>query len=656
MGQVFLSYAREDRGVAQKLARVVEDAGHDVWWDRHIGGGEEFADQIEAALDKAEVVLVAWSSESVKSRWVRDEAAAGGDSGRLVPVSIDGSLPPMGFRQFHTMDLAGWKGGKRDARTNDLLQAIERRLNGKSAAPASTAPETKNNFLTEMSRWPWITGVLIAATIGIGALFLLFGNPFGRARASAPTIAIGSFATNSSDATARNLAGLSRDSVAQALSHSGLPIKLIDGSAANAAKPAADYILSGEFSAEPDKILATLRLDDANQHATVWTRQFEEPRKTATVLPDRIGAQVAGSLNWAGTIQFLRPDDIDFTAKLLQIDIIRDPLENYQNAARLASQHPESAMAQLSLAMYTSFALDALPQDQRVSALATARQAAQRAKSLLPHFGDVYLPDCLLYPVVRMAPCEGALRAGLKADPDAPFVNSFLSDLLKEVGRNDEAANRADLSYQHDPYMPAKISRIVQMLELSGATREADSIYADGVRWWPEWNFFRQRVSGILQRGDFNALRHVEQEPGAGRYDRSHGDSIALVAAVDARSVPAVKKACADARGFYSEMCMLAFAKVGDLDDAYALTDQLYPRQLGRTDKETEDLWLQTDGGAPLEWITSAAAAPMRRDPRYLPLAERTGLLAYWRSAESRAPDFCRRNPEPICGELLKRS
>ena len=82
MGAIFLSYAREDQACAEALARVLEAAGHQVWWDRRIDSGTEFTGEIEAALDAADVVLVAWSKDSVKSRWVRDEAAIGGDSGR----------------------------------------------------------------------------------------------------------------------------------------------------------------------------------------------------------------------------------------------------------------------------------------------------------------------------------------------------------------------------------------------------------------------------------------------------------------------------------------------------------------------------------------------------------------------------------------------
>ena len=157
MGHIFLSYAREDRAFAECAARVLEGRGHTVWWDRHIESGEEFAAQIEAELDKADVVLVGWSKQSVKSRWVRDEASVGGDTGRLVPVSVDGTRAPMGFRQFQTLDLTGWKARKGDERTLDLLQAVERRMKGKPGTPVAAveqAPEPhRRPAFVKSGRW-----------------------------------------------------------------------------------------------------------------------------------------------------------------------------------------------------------------------------------------------------------------------------------------------------------------------------------------------------------------------------------------------------------------------------------------------------------------------------------------------------------------------
>jgi len=145
MARVFLSYARDDRARVSVLAEALERAGHEVWWDSRLKGGAEFEREIEAALAGAEVVVVAWSVTAVKSHWVRDEAAAGRNSGRLVPVTLDGTPPPLGFGQVHTIDLSGDADGEQaligavaakaegvEASAVERVAASARRWNGSS--------------------------------------------------------------------------------------------------------------------------------------------------------------------------------------------------------------------------------------------------------------------------------------------------------------------------------------------------------------------------------------------------------------------------------------------------------------------------------------------------------------------------------------------
>src|SRR5206468_10483221 len=106
------------------IALALEKAGHSVWWDLHVRGGAQFSKVIEEALKAADVVVVLWSAKSVDPAWVRDEAAAGRDSGRLVPATIDGTEAPLGFRQFQTIDLVDWKRGARGRGYKELEQAI----------------------------------------------------------------------------------------------------------------------------------------------------------------------------------------------------------------------------------------------------------------------------------------------------------------------------------------------------------------------------------------------------------------------------------------------------------------------------------------------------------------------------------------------------
>jgi adenylate cyclase len=136
MTQVFLSYAREDVDAARRLAQAIGAAGHEVWWDEHIHGGSRFTSAIDQALKNAEAVIVLWSPASVESAWVQDEAGEGRDSGRLVPVLIGETKPPLGFRQFQSIDLSRWN-GRDAAELHGLMDAIEK-IVGKPGPEADT--------------------------------------------------------------------------------------------------------------------------------------------------------------------------------------------------------------------------------------------------------------------------------------------------------------------------------------------------------------------------------------------------------------------------------------------------------------------------------------------------------------------------------------
>ncbi|QZD96096.1 TIR domain-containing protein [Qipengyuania gelatinilytica] len=131
MGDIFLSYARADRESAERLAAELEASGYSVWWDRHIDGGSEFAAEIEHRLEEAQVVLVLWSKDGVTSRWVRDEAVIGLEAGKLVATSIDGTPPPIGFKQIHAIDMTDQNGH------GDLLRALGHRLGSLPAASSA---------------------------------------------------------------------------------------------------------------------------------------------------------------------------------------------------------------------------------------------------------------------------------------------------------------------------------------------------------------------------------------------------------------------------------------------------------------------------------------------------------------------------------------
>ena len=144
MSDVFVSYARQDRDRIAPLIHALEARGLEVWWDSRIEGGTEYTREIETQLNVAGAVLVIWSRRSVESLWVADEASAGQQQGKLVPISIDPVAPRIGFRQFQTLEFSGWNQDPADpcvTQLAEVLLAVGARFRARSATDDAPAPE-----------------------------------------------------------------------------------------------------------------------------------------------------------------------------------------------------------------------------------------------------------------------------------------------------------------------------------------------------------------------------------------------------------------------------------------------------------------------------------------------------------------------------------
>ena len=190
---VFVSYAHEDRDTAEAIVACLETAGYRAWWDGLIPAGAVFASTTERALESARVVVVLWSRASLQSHWVRDEATHGRDRNRLVPVSLDGVEPPIGFRQHLFINLAGWDRRSVTAPVRALLASVSA-LHGEPVAPpavAAGAPLSRRSLLAAGCS-------LAVAAAGAGA-YLWHRTAAERERLAANAIAVLPFTNLSGD-------------------------------------------------------------------------------------------------------------------------------------------------------------------------------------------------------------------------------------------------------------------------------------------------------------------------------------------------------------------------------------------------------------------------------------------------------------------------
>ncbi len=182
MPDIFISYAREDGERVTKLASALRARGWSVWWDDDIRGGNEYAKDIQSALEAARVVVVAWSQRSVNSNWVKDEAEFARDGGKLVPVSLDGAAPPLGFRQFQCTDLSLWS--DEGSAPDKLIAAIESRLG--VVGTATAALPSAASAAASSNRRNIAISAFALALMAIVAVWLFVVSPLATPPAGAP--------------------------------------------------------------------------------------------------------------------------------------------------------------------------------------------------------------------------------------------------------------------------------------------------------------------------------------------------------------------------------------------------------------------------------------------------------------------------------------
>jgi len=139
LADIFISYSRKDRDIASRLAELLVQSKYTVWWDQNLKRGSRFREVIEEELNQARAVIVLWSFSSTHSRWVLDEADHAADDNKLLPVRLDSSQPPIGFRQLHTTDMEGRALSSKAPAFVKLLKDVEALVattSGRQAAPS----------------------------------------------------------------------------------------------------------------------------------------------------------------------------------------------------------------------------------------------------------------------------------------------------------------------------------------------------------------------------------------------------------------------------------------------------------------------------------------------------------------------------------------
>jgi len=166
---VFVSYARRERALAEPLYRRLVDRGLSVFFDLEgIDGGEDFSRRINQALRQSRAVLACWTPLYFTREWCMIECDYARRKQLLIPLRLrafDVDEAPVEFHRVNYRDLVGWS-GEADHEgwalaQRDLVRKLGRErgaLLGPGTATTRPAATPRAEWVTPHVTLRWVPG------------------------------------------------------------------------------------------------------------------------------------------------------------------------------------------------------------------------------------------------------------------------------------------------------------------------------------------------------------------------------------------------------------------------------------------------------------------------------------------------------------------
>jgi tetratricopeptide (TPR) repeat protein len=236
---------------------------------------------------------------------------------------------------------------------------------------------------------------------------------------------------------------------------------------------------------------------------------------------------------------------------------------------------------------------------------------------------------------LRPAQAQAILERGLRRNPDSALLHGWRAESLALVGRNNEAVDEALKAMQLNPLSPSNRTRYISALVYDGRTAKAFDELRKAEAIWPGSAVLRQaRYRLHLRYGDPKIALQILHERGSGDA-RPIDEDIAWQAFIEARINP---------NGANIEKALDAFRK-------RAVTGDWGYLQALATFQKVDEAFQMMEAPDAIDGLSATTDAffrvhmrPILRDARFIGVADRIGLLAYWRQTGI-WPDFCR-DPE----------
>lgn len=476
MADVFISYKVEDRRRVQPLVQALQADGYSVWWDEHIGTGDEWRQTIERELDGARCVIVIWSKGSVgpQGHFVRDEASRAQRRHVYVPVLIDPVAPPLGFGESQATSLKGWKGERDDHRYAGVLAAVQR-IAGRKSRRSTTAAGSAGK--AQVDRRAVLAGgaVATAAVVGIGGWTLLKPSS---ASAASDSIAVLPFANLSGDpAQAYFSDGIAEEIRSSLARIAGLKVagrtssELVRNDDAQTAAKKLDVgsILTGSVRQSPSTIRVSAELIDGKSGMDRWSQDYDRSPGDSIKIQMDIASNVARALRatlaatGSHAVQNGGTSNVQAQNLVLEADAaLREPtgpstlraIQLLQNAVALDPNYSD-AYAELGAAQLlygNGFASDLA---DLAKYRAAAFKSATTAVRIAPNYGRAHLSLAFAYQSsLSISKARSEYERAVQLAPGDSLVLRNYSSFVSRTGDPQEDFDISKRVIELDPLNP----------------------------------------------------------------------------------------------------------------------------------------------------------------------------------------------------------
>jgi TolB-like protein len=640
VADVFISYARSTATSASMIANALRAGGYSVWIDDDLPAHRDFSSVIEEQVRAARAVLVLWSSDAVKSRWVPAEADVAHEAGTLVQLSLDDATPPMPFNRMQCAPMNGWNGDLEAPGWRKVVASVAE-LVGRAAPETAAPPAIRARSTAER-----LLAVLAFDNLSGDPEMAYFSD--GVSEEIQQTVAQGS-----------DLKVVARSSSFQ-FRGADKAVRRV------AADLKATHLLDGSVRRSGARVRITAQLVECAGETTLWANRFDGDLSDVFALQEQIAEAVAHALRItlaAPAAQALDP--LVYELFLKARGIISEGGGVFDETAPIATPLLEQVVA----AAPDHAAAWELLAKSRASILRSGRrrqgsyaegragvvEAAETALRLDPKRGGAYEALAKLEPWGAYGAREGLLRQALAVSPNDPATLTEMSEFCWSVGRFREALRLAEQAFELNPLMPAAGLHVAQMRTYVGDYEASIRMHQDLYRRWPRnfsilisllsfacslnfWDVYRLYLAEVETFGGWQAIYLAEsaryadalasEDPGPRRelLDRYSG----LVA--KSGTVPL---------NYLDGLSMLGLTQ-----EAYELAERASFAHV-----------FDPDGPLPSGSFPGTVLgrwSALNRAPRFIDLCDRLGLCEYWTESDC-WPDCVEWAPYDFKAEVRRR-